>query len=75
MDLAIDVIEMRLGQTVHLLRRSIQRHSLETGYDALQSALESVQAAHAIVKGIRDTGAGEGPGMAAWSASPPGKAV
>jgi hypothetical protein len=52
MDLAIDVVDMRLAQTVRLLEQSMGRQSIETRYDALKNALESVQAARAIIRSL-----------------------
>ena len=52
MDLAIDVVDMRLAQTVRLLEQSMGRQSIETRHDALKNALESVQAARAIIRSV-----------------------
>jgi len=56
MDLAIDVVDMRLAQTVRLLEQSMGRQSITTRYDALKNALESVQAARAILRSVIATG-------------------
>jgi hypothetical protein len=52
MDLAIDVVDMRLAQTVRLLEQSMGRQSIEARYDALKNALESVQAARAMIRSV-----------------------
>lgn len=56
MDLAIDVVDMRLAQTVRLLEQSMERQSIKTRYDALRNALESVQAARDIIRSVIATG-------------------
>ncbi len=56
MDLAIDVVDMRLAQTVRLLEQSMERQSITTRYDALRNALESVQAARDIIRSVIATG-------------------
>ena len=56
MDLAIDVVDMRLAQTVRLLEQSMERQSITTRHDALRNALESVQAARDIIRSVIATG-------------------